>query len=137
MNECYKQGFIDKCAEMGIDPEHLYKVAARGDKLVKYLKQMAEGESVHRSNTGRALQNYIRLNPEVLASKGEKAEFIKHHATSGKGQWISHMPKEVDGYQTRDALGYMKSMARHERAEADMTKVKDKVNKRLTEGEKK
>jgi hypothetical protein len=33
----YEQGFMDKCAEYGVDPDKLIKVAARGDYLAKLL----------------------------------------------------------------------------------------------------
>ena len=41
MNKHYRQGFIDKCAEMGVDPEHLCKLAARGDQTAKLLKRLS------------------------------------------------------------------------------------------------
>lgn len=35
--QAYLEGFIDKCAEYGVDPEALMKTAARGDQLAKLL----------------------------------------------------------------------------------------------------
>ena len=36
----YNQGFIDKCAELGVDPKQLVKSAARGDMLLKNLARL-------------------------------------------------------------------------------------------------
>ena len=38
MNEAYAQGFIQKCAEAGVDPEQLVKMAARGDQAYNLLR---------------------------------------------------------------------------------------------------
>jgi hypothetical protein len=37
MNEHYAQGFIQKCAEEGVDPEQLVKTAVRGDQLARLI----------------------------------------------------------------------------------------------------
>ena len=38
----YEQGFMDKCAEYGIDPEQLIKEAARGEQLMKAIRMMKD-----------------------------------------------------------------------------------------------
>ena len=40
MNAVYMQGFIDKCAAHGVDPEQLLKRAARGDIVAKAVQEL-------------------------------------------------------------------------------------------------
>lgn len=78
MNEAYVQGFIQKCAEAGVDPEVLVKMAVRGEQLGRLLAlvQKAKGavlvpelvgkKELSRPGQAEVLANRLRLALEEL-----------------------------------------------------------------------
>ncbi len=42
MNEAYLEGFMQKCAEMNVDPEALAKQAARGEQAFKLVGRVSD-----------------------------------------------------------------------------------------------
>ena len=55
MNEYYRQGFIDKCAELGVDPERLWKLAQglSGPAQIKAPVQKAPAQAIPASTPAR------------------------------------------------------------------------------------
>ena len=68
MNEHYVQGFIQKCAEAGVDPAVLVKAAVRGDFAGRAIQAL--------SSAGPGMES---LMPKVRAEGGaqELARFLK------------------------------------------------------------
>jgi hypothetical protein len=54
----YEQGFVDKCAELGVDPGVLVKTAARGDMLLKAIKAM--GYATHSPINGVPVRSLLQ-----------------------------------------------------------------------------
>ena len=53
MSEAYIRGFMDKCAEAGVDPEALVKLAGRGDQTQKLLRLLGiENHQIIMRNPG-------------------------------------------------------------------------------------
>lgn len=82
MENTYVQGFIDKCAEHGVDPEWLVKTSAiTGASIEKLLAKMMDSSGRY---TGKAsMRDLSRL--ELMASKVKDPTGVTGSILQGRG----------------------------------------------------
>ena len=99
----YDQGFIDRCAQAGIDPVALSKSAARGDMFVSGLKRLAGQERGALLRMPGKRSGPTGYKPGVLDSLlGGEAESMEYRAP---GAVLKHMRDGLDnGVLLRDEL---------------------------------
>jgi hypothetical protein len=66
MNDLYTQGFIDKCAEHGVDPEQLVKSAMRGQRALDLLRKAHARNPDRKYPVGSSHQPMLKAPGEYL-----------------------------------------------------------------------
>jgi hypothetical protein len=100
MNDNYVQGFIQKCAEAGVDPEELVKRAARGDQAYGLLKLLGiRGEKAIRTLQAAAAQQWAR--PMVAAPSGEEISELAETLWAMKRRTAMSAPSSYEQYLNR------------------------------------
>ena len=93
MNNAYAQGFIQKCAEAGVDPEQLVKTAVRGDMLGK-LMMLGERAAKAFPGAGAGLQEANQTINKGLGRNMLSLTSAGHRARLYGGQMGAGLPEE-------------------------------------------
>lgn len=82
MNDAYIQGFIARCAELGVDPSVLTKQAARGSQLIRTVLQLANNSAAHDSAVSQGA--LIRLLKQLIPARGAVNNSLVSQARTGR-----------------------------------------------------